>query len=261
MKFRYLFLIFAMFFVFGASVNASKIDYNLRIDNNLHFYETITYDIDKKDVKNGNNYDFLTSVVNDTIYFDLKEEVPYKKTKKTTSNGYIVKLRNDYSSIFLPKSRILKECFTKFDFDTEVNKIDFSASEFYCSHRADNIQVLIVTDLEVTHHNASVVNGNTYTWKNINKEFAMEFTAKVPSGVDEFEPLDENHAEHDDNSNNSNNGSNDPNKNNNEKSKQTTEKESSFNWIIVPIIVGSIFLIVIVLFFVLQAKKRKANEL
>ena len=91
MKLKYLFLIvFASFFLGFASVDASTINYNVRIDNSLHLYENITYNIDNKDVKNDGFFHYLTSVVNDPIYFDTNKSVKYTKIKRKTDRKSVV---------------------------------------------------------------------------------------------------------------------------------------------------------------------------
>ena len=190
MKIRYLFLIiFILLCSIYTNVNASSINYNLRIDNSLQFYETITYNVDEKDVKKDGNYSFLTSIVNDPIYFDLNEEIKYDKNKKNITNGYLVTLKNDYSYLFLSKSRIINECFVNKKFDNTNNYISFVASDFYCSHRADNIKVSINTDLTVLSSNANSSENNTYIWDNITDNFTVNFRIKVPNI--ESEPMDD----------------------------------------------------------------------
>ena len=190
MKIRYLFLIiFILLCSIYTNVNASSINYNLRIDNSLQFYETITYNFDEKDVKKDGNYSFLTYIVNDPIYFDLNEEIKYDKNKKNITNGYIITLKNDYSYLFLSKSRIINECFVNKKFDNTNNYISFVASDFYCSHRADNIKVSINTDLTVLSSNANSSENNTYIWDNITDNFTVNFRIKVPNI--ESEPMDD----------------------------------------------------------------------
>ena len=163
MKYKYLFLLICTLILFSFSnVNASSINYNLKIDKNLHLYETIIYNVDKKDIKKGSDYNFLTSIVNDPIYFDLKEEIKYKKNKQKTSNGYLVTLKHDYSYLFLTKSRIVNECFVKKNIRNNIKYLSLTASDFYCSHRADNIRVTINTDLNVLNTNSTSSEGNNY---------------------------------------------------------------------------------------------------
>ena len=190
MKLRYLLLIVSILLCFSTfNVSASSINYNLRIDKSLHFYETITYNVERKDVKNGGDYHFLTSIVNDPIYFDLKEEVRYKKSRTTTNNGYLITLKHDYSYLFLSKSRIINECFANKNYNNNGSSISFEASDFYCSHRADSIKVSINTDLDVLYSNAKSSNNNTYIWNNMSSNSSIKFRVKRP-GI-ETEPMDD----------------------------------------------------------------------
>lgn len=190
MRLKNLFIVVSMLLCISVfNVNASSINYNLRIDKNLHFYETITYSIDQSNIKKDGNYHFLTSVVYDPIYFDLNEEVRYKKSKVTTNNGYLITLKHDYSYLFLSKSRIINECFANKNYKNNNTELSFEASDFYCSHRADNIKVSINTDLDVLYSNTSSNNNNTYIWNNISNNFSIKFRVKRPNI--ESEPMDD----------------------------------------------------------------------
>lgn len=243
MKFKYfIFVIFALLFSF-TDVKASSIDYNIRVDKDLHFYETITYNVDKKDVKKDGNYHFLTSIVNDPIYFDLKENNRYKKTKKNVTNGYLVTLKYDYPHLFLLNSRIVNECFTNKDYDSNNSYVSFSASGFYCSHRADNISVTVTTDLQVSS-NANSIEGNNYVWNNINSDFDMNISVKVPEIEDE--PMDHINTDNDDNSNS--NSSN-------------TEEDNQKHHINKYVVLGIVGTLLIIGFGVVIVLKSKNNDL
>lgn len=190
MKFRYLFIIVSILLCFDTfNVNASNINYNLRIDKNLHFYETITYNIEQKDIKRDDNHNFLTSIVDDPVYFDLKEENRYKKSKTKTDKGYLVTLKHDYSYLFLPRSRIINECFVNKNYNNTKRELSFEGSDFYCAHRADTIKVSINTDLDVSYSNASSSNNNAYVWNNISNNFSIKFRVRKPTI--ETEPMDD----------------------------------------------------------------------
>ena len=250
MKYKYLFLIGFVLILFSFdNVNASSINYNLRIDKNLHLYETITYNVDKKDIKNDGYYHFLTSIVNDPVYFDLKKELKYKKTKKKINNGYLVTLKHDYSYLFLSKSRIINECFVQKDLNNNNSYLSFTASDFYCAHRADTINVTINTDLQVLNTNSTNNTDNNYTWNNINKDFNIRFQVGIPTI--ENEPMD------DVNSKTTDNASND---------KSSTEKESEkenkhiTKYVIIGII-GIISISAIAITIFLKSKKSSLNKI
>lgn len=243
MRLRYLFLIVFIHLCFSTfNVNASSINYNLRIDKSLHFYETITYNVEKKDVKNDGNYYFLTSIVKDPIYFDLKEEVRYKKSKVTSNNGYIVSLKHDYSYLFLSKSRIINECFVNKNYNNSGSSITFEASDFYCSHRADSIKVTINTDLDVLNSNANSSNNNTYIWNNMSNNSSIKFKVKRPDI--ETEPMDD-VLESEQTEESSNN-------------EEPSKKSISSNVLIV--IFFLVFVIVVIGFMILKRKKEELDR-
>ena len=245
MKFKYfIFTIFVILLVNCTNVKASSIDYNLRIDKDLHFYETITYNVDKKDVKKDGNYHFLTSIVNDPIYFDLKETNQYTKTKKNTTSGYLVTLKYDYPHLFLSNSRIVNECFADKDFDSNNSYVSFNATDFYCSHRADNISVTITTDLQVSS-NANSIEGNNYIWNNINNDFAMNARVAIPAVYNE--PMDDINT--DDNSINNNSSSSD------------TEEDNQKHHINKYVFLGIVGALLIIGFGVTIVLKTKNNDL
>ena len=121
--------VFAISLLFiTTSVNASSISYNLSIDNTLKFHEKNVYTISNSDIKTNGSYNFLTSVVNDNIYFDSNNEIPYTKTKTKTANGYVVTLTHDYSNLFFTSSRIAKECFGDVQLINNEDGLRFTAS-------------------------------------------------------------------------------------------------------------------------------------
>lgn len=255
MKLKYIALSLTLFFCSINLVNASSINYNVKIDKNLHFYETITYNIDKKDVKTNGNYDFLTSVVNDTIYFDLKEEIPYTKNKRSDNNQYIVTLKNDYASLFLEKSRILNECFTNRNIENTISTFSFRASEFYCNHRADKITVTVTTDLEVESSNASQTTNNQYIWNNINKDFNMNIKLKMSAMEDE--PMDET-TDNTDNTNTDNQKQQEQQQEEQQKDKKENTKKSN---IAIYIFAGIIMIIALGVIFVVPTLKKKSSSI
>lgn len=199
MKLKYYLFIVFIFMIGIVNVDASSIEYNLTIDEELKFYENIVYKVKKSELDTSGNYDFLTSVVNDKIYFDIDGEVLYTKAKKLVGDEYIITLKNDFYPLFFSSERIINECFSKFDFEDNKDKLSVSLeSPFYCLHRADTIKVNIKTDLYVSDSNADVVNGKVYTWNVEDKEFDLRFSAQIPEL--ESAPADEDYEEVDDGS-------------------------------------------------------------
>ena len=144
MKLKYLFLTLILLMIGISTVDAKSIEYNLTIDKDLYFHEANVYRVNESELDTSGNYDFMTSVVKDKIYFDNDNGVPYTKTKKKANGEYIVTLKNDYSPIFLTGSRILNECFSEFDFkDNEKSLSIKTTSPFYCYSRADSIVINI----------------------------------------------------------------------------------------------------------------------
>lgn len=198
MKFKYYILLLISFMIGISNVDASSIDYNLTIDNDLHFHENIIYKVNENELDKSGNYDFMTSVVNDKIYFDNDKSVFYTKTKTLTNGVYTVTLKNDYAPLFLTGSRIINECFSKINFeDNEDTLSAYLESPFYCSHRADTIKINITTNLAVNSSNADSINGNIYTWNIDDKNFNLRFSAGIPDL--EEEPME--NLEKDDNEN------------------------------------------------------------
>lgn len=243
MKFRYLFIIVSILLCFITfNANASSINYNLRIDKSLHFYETITYSIEQNDIERDGNYNFLTSIVDDPIYFDLKEEIRYKKSKVSANNGYLVTLKHDYSYLFLQNSRIINECFANKNYKNNNRELSFEASDFYCSHRADNIKVNINTDLDVVYSNANSSNNNTYIWNNMSSNSSIKFRVKRPNI--ETEPMDDLVD---------NEQTEEPNNN-----EETNKKSISSNVLLA--IFALVFVIVVIGFMILKRKKDKLDR-
>lgn len=196
MKIKYLFLLFVLFLGFSfTNVSASSINYNLQIDKDMFFHENIVYNVDSKDIKRDGTYHFLTYIVDKPVYFDLDESVRYKKSRSTTSTGYKVTLRHDYSYMFLSKTRIINECFTNKTIRTSYNYVSVTLSDFYCAHRADNIKVVINTSLDVLASNATTHNGNSYVWDNISNNFSLRFKVQIPP-IEE-DPMDHIHDDED----------------------------------------------------------------
>lgn len=250
MKIKYLvFTIFALFICI-LNVNASSINYNLEIDKDLVFHENIKYTMTRKEI-NVSGYDFLKSVVNDSVYFNEDNKVKYDKSIENTNNGYIVTLKHTFPGSFLDESRILKECFTKIDYDYESSSISFEGyAPFYCSYRADKININIITDLEVESNNADSTSGNVYTWNKIGEDFELSFSFKIPES--DKDPMD---SMTDDNSDNKTESKQESQTNKNETSKRTISP-------IIFIVFGVLFVLgIIISLIVLKIKSEKMNSI
>lgn len=265
MKSRYIFVSITIFILGIGNAYASSITYDLTIDDEFNFNETITYNVDYDDIDRS-SYNFLTSVVDDDIYFDSNESVKYDKTKKNNGNQYIVTLKNDYSQIFLSGSRILNECFGDFEVETDDNNLSFkSEAPFFCSHRADTITAKIKTDLNVISSNADKVSNNIYIWNVDDKNFNMKFNVEIPElevanedglGTD-FVPEENNDGENNDIENNTTENENDETYINEEE----TEEENKTGIIPIVIVIAIISIIGIILFIILKRRKNKLNQI
>ena len=247
MKLKYLFLALILLTIGISTADAKSIEYNLTIDKDLYFHEANIYKVNESELDTSGNYDFMTSVVKDKIYFDNDSSVLYTKSKKKVNGEYIVTLKNDYSPIFLTGSRILNECFSEFDFEDNEKALSIrTTSPFYCYSRANSIVINIKTDLKVTSSNADSVNGNTYTWNSIDRNFNLRFSAEIPD-ID-TEPLEEGYSitEEDSENNNDNTQSNEDEQIiNNDNAEETTSPFSGIVIAVIFIIVSIIAIIII----------------
>ncbi len=173
MKNRKIFIfIITMLLISISSVDASSINYELKIDESRIFHETITYIIE-----DSTTNDHLLSVLNDTVYFDLDNTIPYQKTVVNKENTVIVSLKNDYTSNMIKKSKFLKECFKNFTYEEDNYKmIYYAESPFKCMNHADDFKITVISDLDSIINTADEVVGNSYIWTNINKDFMMDLS-------------------------------------------------------------------------------------
>ena len=170
---RFCFII-AMFvsLLYVSNVFASSIDYTLKIDSNRHFYETITYTIEK-DTTN----EYLKYVLNNKLYFDIDNKYLYKKTVTTKDGNSIVILKHDYPSADIKKSKLLNTCFEKFVYKENDYRVTYYASDpFVCINKADKITINVIPDLEVILDTAEEVVGNKYTWHPVDDKFLMDLS-------------------------------------------------------------------------------------
>lgn len=244
---KYIYLLTLVFSLFFTNVNASSINYNVTIDNDMNFDETIIYTIDK-----GETRSFLKSVLNDPIYFDLNGEIPYAKSKTTSGDKTIVTLKHTSSFVFIATDRIIKECFKDVDFTSTPSTISFSTeAPFFCYSRADEIDMNIKTDLIVTSSNANKIDGNIYTWDNLNRDSRLNFVARTP--VIEEEPMDDidgTNTDADPNNGDDNNYSN-----------ESGQKKTRATYIVFASIVGGALLLGLLAFLVLQKRNKNLNRL
>ncbi len=152
-----------------SGVDASSIDYNLQIDSNRNFYETIVY---KFEINNQDSY--LSSLLTNDVYFDVDKTIKYKKNIKKDKNNYTVVLKNSYDYKLFENSEILKKCFDDFSFNVDDYEISFyTISPFYCLDYADDIKVSIITDDNVIVSNADYKENNKYVWDVTSKDFGI----------------------------------------------------------------------------------------
>ena len=256
MKLKY-FCLFIIGFIIGiGSVSASSIEYNLTINNDYSFHENNIYKIRTNEIDRTGNYDFMTSVVTDQIYFNEDTDVTYTKTRTLSNGVYTVTLKHDYVSSFLVDSRILNECFNTFSFNDEDNELSIrTTSPFYCSSRADSITINIKTDLEVTSNNADSVSNNVYTWTPEDDSFTLRFSASVPvREVDPNAPTD--FVEEDEVDSTVSDDVADSNAED-----TLDEEENSFSPFTIIIVVGIVLIIGVVVFLILRKKKAGLNKI
>lgn len=260
MKFKYLIWSIICFVIFVFDANASSIEYNLTIDNDLSFHENNIYRVNSNELDRSGNYDFMTSVVTDTIYFNDNTKVPYTKTRSLSNGVYTVNLKHDYTSSFLVDSRILNECFNTFDFnDNETSLSIRTSSPFYCHARADSITINIITDLEVVSENADSINGNVYTWTPENENFTLRFNAQIPEvEVDPDAPTDFADEDGVDETNDGTNA-NDEETSNVDASEE--DNDSSTSIVVIIIIVAVLIIAGIIAFVILRKKKEGLNKI
>lgn len=255
MKFKYYILLLISFMIGISNVGASSIDYNLTIDNNLHFHENIVYKVNENELDTSGNYDFMTSIVNDKIYFDNDKSVPYAKTKNITNGMYTVTLKNDYAPLFLTGSRIINECFSKINFkDNQDTLSAYLESPFYCLHRADSIKINITTDLSVNSSNADFVNGNVYTWNVNSKNFNLRFSAGIPEL--ENDPMEDLNGYGPENSNENESIDEETVENTDDNNQEKSISIGTF------IVIGAVISIIsVIAIIILKAKKKKLNQI
>lgn len=265
MKYKSLILAIFIFCFNIAIVNAeSNITYNLTIDDEAHFYEQIKYEVGYNDIDNK-SYNFPTSVVKDTIYFNKDKTTKYNKKIKKTNLGYIVTLTNDYAPIFLNDQRIINECFNDYELKTTNDEVSLDTeAPFYCTQRANSITINIKTNLSVTQSNADSVVNNTYTWTVKNRNFSLRFGVSMPTNTDEnTEPLDDvDNSSSTDSTTNQNNNQDNSKTNDNQTQQQSNQNTTNpASGIIIAIAIITFSIAIIALVINLKIKKNQINKI
>lgn len=170
-KLYFFLILFITVFLFN-NVNASSIIYELKIDKNRHFYETITYTIE-----NNTNNSYLLNILNNNIFFDTENKFLYKKSIVKNEANSIVVLKYDYNSSLIKHSKLLNNCFKDFHYTEDNYRITYYATNpFYCSDRADDISIRVTTDIKGILDTADEIIGNSYIWNNLGKDFSMDLS-------------------------------------------------------------------------------------
>ena len=154
------FLPFLILFLFTTKVNASSVTYELNIDEDRTFYETITYTIEK----NTEN-EYLKSIISNPVYYDINNTIPYNKKVNRNSNNIIVVLKHSYDEKSLNNSRIVNKCFNKPVINIDEYHISFYSNlPLKCNDVTDDILIKITTSIDVMNNNADLIENQTYTW-------------------------------------------------------------------------------------------------
>lgn len=179
-------VVFMIVMFFTYNVQASSIDYELKIDKDRHFYETITYKIE-----NNTTNVHLLNILKDDVYFDLDNQNLYNKN--ISNNGMIstIVLKYDYDSGYIRQSKFLNECFKSYSYEEDKYGIVYYAtSPFKCFNRADKISITVTTDINAIINTADEVIRNKYIWNKINKDFSMDLSlGKYSPNTDVLPPI------------------------------------------------------------------------
>lgn len=172
-----IYLILALLLLSGCSIN-----YNLDIEDDGLFKETITGTVTNKELDdtNSTNVDIYSYSLNTaTPLIDNKGQ--YKKEiidkNKYKEFKYTYTFDNNYKS-----SNILNTCFTYvlFDESEDYYNIDLYGP-FKCMY-SDKINISVTSKYAITDNNADKVNKNTYTWTIKDKDNAnihLEVNKKI----------------------------------------------------------------------------------
>ncbi len=161
---KYVKIFILMLLCYISNINASTINYNLKVDMNEKLHENIVYKIER----NTSN-EYLMSILHNDIYFN--NMIKYDKTIKDQGDYYIVVLSHDYDSIDVNNNMLLKSCFKEIGFDNDGYEMSFYAiPEFKCIDHADNIIITIDSDIDVITSNSNIVTSDgKHIWDDVRK--------------------------------------------------------------------------------------------
>ena len=151
-------------------------NYNATIDDKIT--EDISIKVTKGDIENPSN--LIDTIITDKVYVYLNNENDsiYNKTVSKNGDNTNVRLKYTFDVDKFEKSKYFNTCFENTIFIKKDNYLYIKGYDgFYCSS-GNNMNISITTDKLVMLHNASIVNGNTYTWQvNLKKykDFVLEF--------------------------------------------------------------------------------------
>ncbi len=164
-------LLFLLFVLCVDNVYASSIEYNITIEKNQMYKESIRYTISPNN-KNG----YLKSIFDDDVFFDKGHTIKYNKNVSMENSNTIVTLKHDGYVTDMNKSNFLNECFSEHEVSFDDYAISFYAvPEFKCLNHADNLIVKVTTDISSIVNNADNVLNNVYIWNQIDKNFYVNF--------------------------------------------------------------------------------------
>lgn len=252
-------VLFSIIFILLLSitnVNATNdVSYNLTIDKDYNFSETIDFKItDYKQKNNGNNY--FADIINNPQYTDLTYKNKYKK-KVVKHNGYYsVRLSNTYSEYGMGNSNFLNNCFENANFNYDLDTLSFTGSDGFICLYGDSLKISVTTPFEVTETNG-IKSGNTYTWNVTNLDFSMNISMNK---VYEKKAKSSSNDEQMDIDDTSDNTSSETDANNTSDSSDTENKKSINPLTIVfVIIIFVVFVLAIIL--LLRSKSRSVNKI
>lgn len=245
--------IFISFFIILPVSASNDVDYKLTITKDYDFKEEINYSLTNyKTIEGGSTY--FDQIVNDDIYTDVEYKIKYQKKKNRNNGKYYVTLSNTYSEYGLGNANFLHNCFESESYDYDIDKISFNGSGGFNCMNGDSLKITIITDFEVTSHNADNVLGNKYIWNVKDTNFAMNIslnkTYEQKSNANEYDDdivIDDTEVE-------------DETSNNDESNTQTTSK-SKTSPIVIALIIGIAFIFILITILVLKAKANKNNSL
>lgn len=189
MKLKYSIIIFILVFFTACSV-----EYDINIDDNVKEKFQIYEDNNEKisndiyggkyanslpfDVRLAQIIDYPQAVLSNQIVdiYDLKNEIEgtiyYKKDLIDEEQKYGINMETEFNLIDLPYLKSVRQCYAKFNVDIEEDKLSiFTSEENLCFENYPildkiniNLNINFKEDFEVVENNATIVDGNKYTW-------------------------------------------------------------------------------------------------